>query len=202
MSNTQLSDSPQTEDSSEGEIPLIQIVEALLFATRQSLTVAQIKKIIGVKEAKRIPALITELNTFYRETHRAFFIQKVAGGYQLRTAPRFRKWIRKGRVVKPIQLSPTVMETLAIVAYRQPATRAEIENIRSVDATYAIRALLDKKLLKITGRKDIAGRPLLYGTTSFFLEVFGFDTIEDLPRPEEIDILPDQAIEPETIEAT
>jgi len=83
------------------------------------------------------------------------------------------------------------METLSIVAYQQPITRAEIEEIRSVDATYTLRTLLDKKLVKIVGKKDVAGRPLLYGTTRFFLELFGFKSLSDLPNPEDADIISD-----------
>ncbi|NQU64819.1 MAG: SMC-Scp complex subunit ScpB, partial [SAR324 cluster bacterium] len=120
---------------------------------------------------------------------RAFHIQQVADGYQLRTDAHFQKWIKKGRIVKPVQLSQSVMETLAIIAYQQPVTRAEIEDIRTVDTTYALRSLLNKKLIRILGRKEIMGRPLLYGSSKFFLEVFGFNSISDLPRPEDFDIM-------------
>ena len=174
------------------EISLSQVVEAILFSSRVSLSVPQIKKISGTKESKIIPTIINELNSFYKENNRSFSIRKVAGGYQLRTDARFKKWIRKGRIVKPIQLSPTVMETLAIVAYQQPVTRADIEGIRTVDATYALRSLLDRKLIKIKGRKEIAGRPILYATTSYFLEVFNFNSLADLPRLEDFDILTDK----------
>ncbi len=175
--------------SNEDQASLPQIIEALLFSTPQSLSVQQIKNIAGVKETKRIRPIIEELNEFYQRHNRAFSIQKVADGYQLRTNPRYQKWIKKGRILKPIQLSQAVMETLSIIAYQQPATRAEIEDIRTVDATYALRSLLDKRLIKIVGRKEIAGRPLIYGTTRFFLEVFGFNAITDLPRPEDFDIV-------------
>ncbi len=171
-----------------------QLVEAVLFSTNHALSVPQIKKITGLKETGKIAEIIGELNKFYREHNRSFTIQKVAGGYQLRSLPKFRQWIRKGKIVKPIQLSPSVMETLAIVAYRQPVTRADVEAIRSVDATYSLKSLLDRKLIKIAGRKEIPGRPILYATSSFFLEVFGFNTLKDLPRPEEFDILPDQEL--------
>lgn len=176
-------------DKTDDAIQDWQLVEAVLFSTNHALSVPQIKKITGVKEAGKVSEIIAELNRFYQEHHRSFTIQKVAGGYQIRTLARYRKWIRKGRIVKPIQLSPTVMETLAIIAYQQPVTRADIEEIRSVDSTYALRSLLDRKLIKITGRREMPGRPLLYGTTPYFLEVFGFDSLEELPRPEEFDIL-------------
>jgi segregation and condensation protein B len=176
-------------NKSGNEILDWQLIEAVLFSTNQPLSIPQLKKITGVKETGKIQTIISELNSFYNDHNRAYSILKVAGGYQLRTAARYMKWIRRDRIVKPIQLSPSAMETLAIVAYQQPVTRAEVEEIRSVDATYALRSLLDKKLIKITGRKEIPGRPILYGTSSHFLEVFGFNTINDLPRPEEFDIL-------------
>ncbi|MBU3915744.1 SMC-Scp complex subunit ScpB [bacterium] len=189
-----------SSDDEVKETSLSQIVEAILFSSQQSLTVPQIKKITGIKEGGTIPSIITELNEFYTKHNRAFSIHKVAGGYQLRTNTNFQKWIRKGRILKPIQLSPAVMETLAIVSYQQPVTRAEIEDIRTVDATYALRSLLDKKLIKITGRKEVAGRPILYGTTKYFLEVFGFDSLDDLPRPEDFDIMSKEEIESVVIE--
>jgi len=175
----------------DDSVPFSQILEALLFSSPQSLTVQQLSRITGEKKVRTIRTTIDELNAFYREHNRAFFIQNVAGGYQIRTDARFHKWIKKGRFVKPIQLSQPVMETLSIVAYRQPITRADIEEIRSVDATYTLRALLDKKLIKIVGKKDVPGRPLLYGTSRYFLEVFGFASLSDLPNPEESDIVAD-----------
>ena len=178
------------DDSAESDrISESQIIEALLFSSQQSLTIQQISKVTGIKHSKKIRKLLEELNPFYRENERAFHIQQVADGYQLRTETRFQKWIKKGRIVKPVQLSQSVMETLSIIAYQQPVTRAEIEDIRTVDATYALRTLLNKKLIRILGRKEIMGRPLLYGSSKLFLEVFGFNSISDLPRPEDFDIM-------------
>lgn len=172
-----------------------QIIEALLFSSQQSLTIQQISKITGIRQRQKIKQILEELNTFYQKNRRAFLIQEVAGGYQLRTDACFQKWIKKGRVIKPIQLSQSVMETLAIIAYQQPVTRAEIEEIRTVDATYALRILLNKKLIRILGRRDIIGRPLLYGSSKLFLEVFGFNSLADLPRPEDFDLLSDSISE-------
>jgi segregation and condensation protein B len=178
------------DDSAESDrISESQIIEALLFSSQQSLTIQQISKVTGIKHSKKIRKLLEELNHFYRENERAFHIQQVADGYQLRTETRFQKWIKKGRIVKPVQLSQSVMETLSIIAYQQPVTRAEIEDIRTVDATYALRTLLNKKLIRILGRKEVMGRPLLYGSSKLFLEVFGFNSISDLPRPEDFDIM-------------
>lgn len=180
-----MAESPTTRNKIEDW----QLVEAVLFSTQHALSVPQIKKITAIKESGKVVDIIKELNQFYKEHHRTFLIQKVAGGFQLRTVIGFKQWVKRGKIIKPIQLSQSVMETLAIVTYQQPVTRAEVEGIRSVDATYALRSLLDRKLIKISGRKEIAGRPLLYSTTSFFLEVFGFNSLNDLPRPEEFDIL-------------
>ncbi|MFH2129373.1 MAG: SMC-Scp complex subunit ScpB [bacterium] len=179
----------------DNQVSESQIIEAVLFSSQQSLTIQQISKITGIKKSKTIRRLLEELNRFYQEHKRAFFIQQVAGGYQLRTESHFQKWIQRGRLVKPIRLSQSVMETLSIIAYQQPVTRAEIEDIRTVDATYAIRTLLNKKLIRILGRKEIMGRPILYGSSKLFLEVFGFNSISDLPRPEDFDIMavPDQS---------
>ncbi len=186
----------ETQNENIPEILDWQVVEAVLFSANRALTIPQLRKITGIKESGKLPSIIGELNQFYEENNRVFKIQKVAGGYQLRTTAKYKKWIRKGRIVKPIQLSQSVMETLAIVAYKQPVTRAEVEEIRSVDATYALKSLLDKKLIKIAGRKEIPGRPILYRTSGFFLEVFGFNTINDLPRPEDFDILTNEESEP------
>lgn len=180
---------PVSPESDEDEVSESQIIEALLFSSQLSLTIQQISKITGIRRKQQIKKLLAELNRFYEENNRAFRIQEVAGGYQLRTDRRFQKWIKRGRVVKPIQLSQSVMETLSIIAYQQPVTRAEIEDIRTVDATYALRTLLNKKLIRILGRKEVMGRPLLYGSSKYFLEVFGFNSLSDLPRPEDFDIL-------------
>ena len=160
------------------------IVEALLFSTSQVLTAREIAKSLEIGKTQTVKEIIDELNAFYARHNRAFMIHQVADGYQLRTDAKFRKWIERGKTVKPLRFSPAVMETLAIVAYKQPVTRAEIEEIRQVDATYSLHSLLDKGLIRITGKKEIAGRPLLYGTSTKFLEVFDFQSLTDLPHPE------------------
>ena len=165
------------------------VVEALLFSAGNALSTRQIADILEIKEAKAVRPIIKELNAFYQKHNRAFSIQKVAGGFQMRTDPGLQPWIKKGRIARPIRFSPSVLETLSIIAYQQPITRAEIESIRAVDATYGLRTLLDKKLIRIAGRKDIPGRPLLYGTSKFFLETFGFNSLKELPRLEDFDIL-------------
>ena len=112
----------------------------------------------------------------------------IADGFQLRTETRFQEWIKKQDEVKEVRISSSVLETLAIIAYKQPITRAGIEELRTVDSSYATRTLLERKLIKILGREEVPGRPILYGTTKEFLELFSFNKIEDLPRPEDFDI--------------
>lgn len=171
------------------EEPLSGIVEALLFSSQHALTARQIANVLNIKEAAKVRPLIEELNEFYKKHQRAFSIHRVAGGYLLKTDVKFRPWIKKSKAVRPVQLSPAVMETLSIIAYQQPVTRAEIESIRTVDTTYALRSLLDKRLIRIVGKKEIPGRPLLYGTNKQFLELFGFNSLKELPRLEDFDIM-------------
>ena len=168
---------------------LSRIIEAILFSSQRSLTPKQIAKNLELKGTREIRQVINELNAFYRAYNRSFYIHKAAGGFQMRTDPQFKKWIKRGQTVRPFQLSPSVLETLSIIAYNQPVTRAEIEDIRTVDATYSLKSLLEKNLIRITGKKEILGKPLLYGTTKYFLEIFGFDTLNQLPQPENFDIM-------------
>lgn len=163
-------------------------MEALLFATEQVLTIAQIQKATGLEGAKNIRAFIAELNEFYEAHDRAFRIHSIAGGFQLRTEEKYKSWIKKAKTVKTIQLSMAVLETLSIIAYKQPVTRSDIESIRTVDASYSLRSLLDKNLIRISGKAELPGRPLLYSTSRYFLEVFGLKNLDDLPQPEDFDI--------------
>ena len=172
------------------ESELIPIVEAILFSSQNSLTPKQIATNIGIKKTRPIKNAIKQLAAFYELHNRSFMIEEIAHGYQIRTRPEFKKWVKRGKNVRQMQLSQSVLETLSIIAYKQPITRAEVEEVRSVDSTYAIRSLLNKKLIKISGKKDLPGKPLLYSTTRFFLESFGFYSLEELPRPEELDIAP------------
>ncbi|MDH5560948.1 MAG: SMC-Scp complex subunit ScpB [Deltaproteobacteria bacterium] len=170
---------------------LTQIIEALLFSSNRALTVKEISKVTGTEDRSLILNAINELNEFYDLNERAFFIQNIAGGFQLRTDIKFKSWIQKSKTVKPLQLSTSLMETLSIIAYQQPITRAEIESIRSVDSSYAVKSLLDKKLIRISGKKDLPGRPLIYATSSLFLEYFGIKNLKELPLLEDIDFLND-----------
>lgn len=157
------------------------IIEALIFCSSAPLNLERIKEITKVG-AKEITQSIEELNGDYEKTERSFRIRKIAGGYQFYTLSEFSSYLRELVKTKPLTLSSPSLETLAMIAYRQPLTRLEIENIRGVDSTGVIRNLLDKNLIKIVGKKDVIGRPLLYGTTPFFLKHFGLNSVSELPK--------------------
>jgi segregation and condensation protein B len=162
------------------------VVEAVLFASDEALTPARLAKIVetGVRQVREH---VKSLNKQYRESGRAFRIEKIAGGYQMLTLSPYNNWLRKLlRVRDDSKLSAAAIETLAIIAYKQPIIRADIEAIRGVSAGEMIRSLMYKGLVKIVGRAEVLGRPMLYGTTKKFLEVFGLNTLKDLPKIEEL----------------
>ena len=160
-------------------------VEALLLTVDRPATANQIGQVVGLDDARLVKAAIRQLNEAYQQTGRSFRIENVAGGWQIITLPQY------GQVVAALQrdrqaarLGPAAMETLAIVAYKQPVLRAEVETIRGVASGEVIRGLIERRLVKIVGRAEELGRPLLYGTTKTFLEVFGLSSLKDLPDPE------------------
>ncbi|HWV38356.1 MAG TPA: SMC-Scp complex subunit ScpB [Vulgatibacter sp.] len=155
-------------------------IHALLFVTDKPLGVDQIRGATGL-EPKRIRKALDRLSGELREGISGVVLSEVAGGWQLRTAPEAAEYVRRLLQIKPRRLTRAALETLAIVAYRQPVTRPEIEDIRGVDCGAVIKALLDWKLLKILGKKEEVGRPLLYGTTKEFLEFFQIKDLASLP---------------------
>ena len=169
----------------------IQIVEALLFASPEPLTQTRINLIFETNPPKLDDA-VKELNRHYEKANRSFSIQGIAGGFQLTTLPEFDIWIKRmldksGKLI----LSTAAMETLAIVAYKQPISRFNVESIRGVDCSGVIKTLLSKNLVRIKGRDEGPGRPLLYAITDKFLENFGLNRISDLPKLKEIADLTD-----------
>jgi segregation and condensation protein B len=176
-----------------------EVIEALLFATDEPLTVRQVIDIFGnLEEGEKPPAVTPEdvlgsieaLNHDYERTGRAMRIVKVAGGYQFATKPEFAPWL--GRMLREKlkrKLSLSALETLAVIAYKQPVTKPEIETIRGVNADYVLHTLLQRSLVAIVGRAATPGRPLLYGTTREFLKHFGVNDLSELPKPREIDEL-------------
>ncbi|MDP8253317.1 MAG: SMC-Scp complex subunit ScpB [Candidatus Kaelpia aquatica] len=164
----------------ENKSEIKSIVEALLFVADKPLSIEQIKAVVEADRSE-IKSNIEDLKREYELRH-SFRIREVAGGYQLVTDPVYAHWLRKffqgGRKGR---LSKAALETLAIVAYKQPITRPEMEQIRGVDVDGVIRKLLEKGLVKIAGRKDVIGKPLMYATTKRFLEYFGLNSLEELP---------------------
>ncbi len=168
---------------------LKQIVEALLIATPEPLTQNRFNVCLGDSEAKApLNEIIGELQKEYEKTNRSFFIKEIAGGYQIVTRAEFEPHI-KGLFSKSgkLRLSQAALETLAIVSYRQPVTRNDIESIRGVSSDSSLRTLLDRKLLEIRGREDGPGRALLYRTSTEFLQYFGLNSVKDLPKLREVE---------------
>jgi segregation and condensation protein B len=164
------------------------VIEAILFASDEPLSADRLVKIAefngGVKQVKKC---IETLNEQYQQSGRAFRIEEIAGGFQMMTLPEYNNWLKNLlRQRADNKLSPAALETLAIIAYKQPIIRADIESIRGVACGEMVRSLMYKGLVKIVGKAEVLGRPLLYGTTKKFLEVFGLSDLKDLPKAEEL----------------
>jgi len=163
------------------------IVESLLFVAEEPLSPERLKKILEPAEAGAIAEAIAALQADYDSRQGGFYLAEVAGGYQFRTRPEYTGWIRRLVDPKPVRLSKAALETLAIIAYKQPIIRSDVEHIRGVDCGGVLRQLLERKLVRVLGRKEIAGRPLIYATTRKFLETFDLKDLKDLPTPKEIE---------------
>jgi len=162
------------------------VLEALILSSESPLPLEKICAALGGADKMEIRDALDRLIGEYDERQSGICIQEVAGGFQFRTRPEMAPWIKKLKGVKPASLSPAAMETLAIVAYRQPIVKSEIESIRGVDVSAPLKGLLDKKLVRILGRKDVPGKPIIYGTTKKFLEVFNLKELADLPTMREL----------------
>ncbi len=175
------------------------LIEALIFAAEEPLSVKQLKAIYEYSapagsgeerkiEADAIRAIVKELNDEYRAAGRPYRILPIAGGFQFATHKEYADWLGKLRREQGRRkLSQSGVETLAIIAYKQPISKGEVESIRGVNCDYVLKTLLEKELIAVTGRAETVGRPLLYGTTRDFLKHFGLNEITDLPRPREIE---------------
>lgn len=176
----EISTEEQTDLSAES------VVEAVLFASDEPLTAERLAN-IAESRVKPIRRHIENLNEKYQANKNTFRIEQVAGGYQMMTLSPYNHWLKKLlRARSDSKLSPAALETLAIIAYKQPVIRADIEAIRGVTVGEIIRGLMYKGLVKIVGRAEVLGRPMLYGTTKKFLEIFGLNTLKDLPKVEEL----------------
>ncbi|MFH0881361.1 MAG: SMC-Scp complex subunit ScpB [bacterium] len=166
---------------------LLPMLEALLFAAEESLNAKEVHESIPDVVTKNVPLLIQSLDEWYAENERALTVQRVAGGWRLATRPEFADVIRRhlrGKIKG--RLSRASLETMSIIAYRQPVSRPEVDQMRGVDSSPVIRNLLERELIRVAGRAEAPGRPILYTTTEKFLEYFGLDDLASLPKPEEI----------------
>lgn len=165
------------------------IVEALLFVSEKPLRVQDIEECLPDASASDIKAALEALKTEFDESTRGFGIKEVGGGYQFRTNAQFAPHILRMLKASPTRLSRAATETLAIIAYKQPILRHEIERLRGVDSGGILKTLMEKGLVRIVGRKNLPGRPLIYGTTKRFLEVFDLKELDALPKLKEIEAL-------------
>jgi len=168
---------------------LIAAVESLLFTAEAPLTLDRLCDLLSEFERDAIRSALKELSGLYDYRGGGVHLVEVAGGWQLRTRPEVQQYVQRHGGSRSVKFSQSALETLAIVAYRQPATRSEIEHLRGVDCGGVLKTLLERKLVRILGKKDIPGRPLIYGTTREFLEVFGLKDLKGLPTLKEIQAL-------------
>jgi len=162
-------------------------LEALLFSTHHPLTAGRLAELLDVESTRPLRRAIKALNDHYEQAGRSFRVEQVAGGYQMLTLPEYGEYLSKlHRREADTKLTKAALETLAIIAYKQPILRADVEAIRGVACGETIRSLMEKHLVRIAGRAEEPGRPILYGTTKRFLELFGLNSLKDLPQAEEL----------------
>ncbi len=163
------------------------IIESLLFVADTPLSLDRLKDVLELEDTKDIQSALEQLSREYEDRQAGIFLSEVAGGYQIRTKPEYHEYVKRLLKPNPHRLSNAALETLAIIAYKQPVIRSDIEHLRGVDCGGVLRVLMDKKLVRVLGRKEIPGRPLIYATTKHFLEVFELKNLKDLPSPQEIE---------------
>lgn len=178
-------DDSDGSESAEASPVNLALMEALLLSTHHPLTAGRLAELMDLDSTKPVRKAVKELNAQYESGGRAFRIDQVAGGYQILTLPEFGEHLKKlHQKEADAKLTKAALETLAIIAYKQPILRADVEAIRGVACGETIRSLMEKHLVKIAGRAEEPGRPILYGTTKRFLELFGLNSLRDLPQPE------------------
>jgi len=162
------------------------IIEAMLFVSDKPLFLSEIKGVLEDPDANEIKEVIAELAGEFETQARALRVKEIAGGYQIVTDPVLAPWLKKlYKTAGSDRLSGPSLETLAIIAYKQPASKPEIEAIRGVNVDGVLKTLVEKNLVRILGRRETVGRPIIYGTTQDFLQYFGLNSLEELPRLEE-----------------
>jgi len=165
------------------------IIESLIFAAETPLSLDRLCELLPEHGREEVKTALNELRSGHEGRGGGFYLTEIAGGWQFRTLPDLQQYIVRLVKTRTAKFSTSALETLAIIAYRQPITRAEIEHLRGVDCGGLLKTLLDKKLVKILGKKDIPGRPLIYGTSKEFLEVFSLKDLKSLPTLKEIQAL-------------
>ncbi|MFH1467253.1 MAG: SMC-Scp complex subunit ScpB [Pseudomonadota bacterium] len=155
--------------------------EAVLFSVSDPIPLGRLAELLDGPDDADLKAALTLVQVRYQRAGHGLRLVEVAGGWQLRTHPRFARWCARARAAKPVRMSRAALETLAVVAYEQPVTRSEVEQIRGVDPGAILRGLVERGLVRTVGHRDEPGRPLLYGTTAAFLEIFGLRDLSDLP---------------------
>ncbi len=168
-------------------------VEALIFASERPITTEQIKKVLGALDTPGVNKIIAELKTEYETQNRGIRLIEIAGGFQMITSSNFAPFLKKlFKNRYNDKLSKPALESLAIIAYKQPLTKAEIESLRNVNVDGVMKSLLEKNLIRICGRKKIPGRPFVFGTTREFLEHFGLKSLAELPKMEDFAVLAEE----------
>lgn len=168
---------------------LKRIIEAVLFSSSKPVTLKLMKKRLEEHQPEEIEQVLRDLLNEYNSSDRSVEIAEVAGGYQMRTRPEYREWLKRFVREKDVGLTKSMLETLSIIAYKQPVTKKEIDNVRGVDSSRAIKFLLERKLIGIGGKNGDAGKKIAFKTTDRFLEVYGLRSVEDLPTYKDIESL-------------
>jgi len=162
-------------------------IENIIFVSEKPVSAQKICQVFSDLGNKDVQALLNELVNDWNTLDRGFRLQEIAGGYQFRTSPPYSDFIAKFKQLKPFRLSRAALEVLSIIAYRQPITRIEVDQIRGVDSSGVMALLLDKRLIEIKGRMEMVGRPFIYATTNEFMETFSLKSLKDLPTLKELE---------------
>jgi segregation and condensation protein B len=168
-----------TSAAAMDDAKLVSLVEALLFAADRPVALSRLRQLTRVSDTRRLETALATIEEHYRE--RGIVLQQVSGGFQFRTHSQFSGWVQQLIAGRPVRLTRAQLETLAIVAYRQPITRPEIDEIRGVDSSATLKLLLERSLIRVLGKREEVGRPMLYGTTKDFLDFFSLADLRELP---------------------
>lgn len=172
------------------EFEMKPLLESLIFVSESPIRLETLMEVLPESDKETILETLRRIREEYEDPSKGIELVEVAGGYQFRTKAKWAEWITRLKKARPIKLSQSALETLAIIAYRQPILRSTIEEIRGVDSGWVLRTLWEKGLIRMMGRKDLPGRPIIYGTTQAFLELFSLNSLADLPTLKEVELPP------------